>query len=184
MVCGRPQEFESEEALDKAMDLFWSQSYEATGLKELLSHMGIARQSLYNTFGDKRSLFLKAITYYEKTIARSSLDQLDAPGSPLENIRQVIRTWEDSDAPNNQRGCLLMNTIAELGSRDPELADILRRHIDYSVEAFQRTLERAKVRGELSANADSRSLARALVNNRNGLALLRKVQTDPYAYPG
>jgi TetR/AcrR family transcriptional repressor of nem operon len=176
MSRGRPQEFNNEAALEKAMELFWCQGYEATGLRELLSHMGIARQSMYNTFGDKRALFLKALAHYEKTVARRLLDRLDAPGSPLENIRQVVSAWSCMEAPKSQRGCFLVNTIAEFGSQDPELAEILRQHMDYSVEAFVRAILRAQDIGEVSPDIDSRSMARVLVNTGNGIALLRKIQ--------
>ena len=57
MTRGRPQEFDRETALGKAMDLFWSQGYEATGMRALTEHMGISRQSLYNTFGDKHGQY-------------------------------------------------------------------------------------------------------------------------------
>lgn len=178
MAKGRPQEFNSQVALEKAMNLFWSQGYEATGLRDLLKHMGIARQSMYNTFGDKRSLFLKALAHYEKTVSRRFLVKLDAPGSPLENIREALCAWSCMETPGSQRGCFLVNSIAEFGSQDTEITEILRKHTDYSVEMFAQTLERAKQAGEISSNVDTLSIARMLVNTGNGLALLRKIQTS------
>ena len=178
MAKGRPQEFNNQVALEKAMDLFWSQGYEATGLRDLLKHMGIARQSMYNTFGDKRSLFLKALAHYEKTVSRRFLAKLDAPGSPLENIREILCAWSCTETPESQRGCFLVNTTAEFGSQDAEIAEILRKHINYSLEMFAQTLERAKQAGEISTGVDTLSIARMLVNTGNGLALLRKIQTN------
>jgi TetR/AcrR family transcriptional repressor of nem operon len=179
MARGRPQEFDYEEALEKAVDLFWQQGFEATGLRELLSHMGMARQSLYNNFGDKYSLFLKVIEHYENTGAQHLHNQLDMPGSPLENVRRVVRAWGCGELPNSFRGCLLANTLAEFGARDPEIAKRLREYVERSVDAFYHALERAKKVGELPDETDSRAVARTLVNTRYGLALLRKVQVEP-----
>lgn len=161
------------------MDLFWLKGYEATGLKELLLHMGIARQSLYNTFGDKHSLFVKAIDHYEKAATQRLLEQLTEADSPLESLQCIISTWGFIDTPESRRGCLLVNTIAEFGASNPEVTTILQRHVDSSVHLFQQSLEQAKAKGELSEKLDTRSLACMLVNTRNGLALLRKVQADP-----
>jgi TetR/AcrR family transcriptional repressor of nem operon len=179
MARGRPQEFDYEEALEKAVHLFWEQGFEATGLRELLSHTGMARQSLYNTFGDKYSLFLKVIEQYEKTVAQRLHNQLNAPGSALENVRRVVRAWGCIELPNSSRGCLLVNTLTEFGVRDPEIAKRLRHYIECSVEEFYQALEQAKEVGELSEETDTRALARTLVNTRYGLTLLRKVQVEP-----
>ena len=60
----RPKEFEPEQALDAAMNVFWRLGYEHTSLDALMQEMGIARQSLYDTFGDKRALYLRALAHY------------------------------------------------------------------------------------------------------------------------
>ncbi|NEO92378.1 MAG: TetR/AcrR family transcriptional regulator, partial [Moorea sp. SIO3G5] len=90
-MVGRKLEFDREEALEKAMDLFWSKGYNATGLNDLLKHMGIQRQSLYNTFGSKHALFLEAVQNYGQTVVCCIEQRLNEPGSPLENIRNLIR---------------------------------------------------------------------------------------------
>ena len=75
-TIGRPKEFDREEALQKAMELFWARGYEGTGMRELLQHMGIGRQSLYDTFGDKRSLFIEALKCYNRCVTQAIVDQL------------------------------------------------------------------------------------------------------------
>ncbi|OKH17284.1 TetR/AcrR family transcriptional regulator [[Limnothrix rosea] IAM M-220] len=70
-MAGRKLTFKREVVLDKAMALFWEKGYPATGLTELLECMGIKRQSLYNTFGNKHGLFLEAIAHYSSTIVKN-----------------------------------------------------------------------------------------------------------------
>ena len=84
-MIGRPREFERDDALDKAMQLFWLQGYEATGVADLCSHMGVGRQSLYNTFGDKESLFIEALRYYRKARLQPMVETLRGSGSGLQN---------------------------------------------------------------------------------------------------
>ncbi len=80
---GRPREFDREEALGQAMDLFWSQGYEATGVADLCDRMGLGRQSLYNTYGDKESLFAEALEHYDRVQLQPMVDALESPGSVI-----------------------------------------------------------------------------------------------------
>ena len=82
-MAGRKLAFEREIALSNAMDLFWEKGYHGTGLTELLKRMGIKRQSLYNTFGSKRRLFLEAIAYYGQTVVKTLEMDLLQPGSTV-----------------------------------------------------------------------------------------------------
>ena len=69
----RSKEFDEKQALRKAMELFWQQGYEKTSMQELVDYMGIHRRSIYDTFGDKRTLFLSALSYYEELITTSRI---------------------------------------------------------------------------------------------------------------
>ena len=108
-MTGRPREFERDEALDKAMDLFWSQGYEATGVAQLCAHMGVGRQSLYNTFGDKESLFTEALTRYKQLRLESMITGLRGPGSGLENVRRLLEGWDEASTDVAHKGCLMAN---------------------------------------------------------------------------
>jgi TetR/AcrR family transcriptional repressor of nem operon len=100
-MAGRKLEFNREQALEKAMELFWAKGYNAVGLRELLQQMGIQRQSLYNTFGCKHTLFLEAVQHYGQTVVCRIKGQLNQPGSPLENLRCVLqKIAEELPAPN------------------------------------------------------------------------------------
>jgi TetR/AcrR family transcriptional repressor of nem operon len=103
-MTGRPREFERDEALDKAMDLFWSQGYEATRVAQLCAHMGVGRQSLYNTFGDKESLFTEALTRYKQLRLEPMITGLRGPGSGLENVRRLLEGWDEASTDVAHKG--------------------------------------------------------------------------------
>ena len=91
MTRGPDKQFDPEIALDKAMQLFWAKGYAATGLSELLATMKIGRKSLYDTFGNKRALYIKALDRYSQTVVSEIHRGLDNPDRPaLENVRAVM----------------------------------------------------------------------------------------------
>ena len=90
MSVGRPTEFDRQEALEKSMELFWKNGYEATSLAALIEEMGIGRQSLYNAFGGKHKLFIEAAEHYINSNGQHLVDAFKAPGSPLGNIRKAM----------------------------------------------------------------------------------------------
>lgn len=173
---GRPREFDREEALGRAVHLFWQQGFEATGIAELTEVMGIGRQSLYSTFGDKRQLFLAALQAYGQTQTAEIRSFLDAPGSPLQNIRDLFAHLRGRAQEEDFYGCLINNSLAEIGLRDEEIGDFLRGYITQAEGLFRRTLERAAEAGELRPGIDPQRQARTLVNTIQGLALMAKIR--------
>ena len=159
------------------MDLFWSQGYEATGMTDLCEHMSLGRQSLYNTFGDKEALFAEALSHYRQSRLQPMIEQLGAPGSGLENVVRVLDYWEENAANKNSKGCLMANSIAEFGMREPQLSMTLGSMLGEMENAFFRALERAKEDGELPESRDPRTLARLLTTVGQGLSTVGKL--DP-----
>jgi TetR/AcrR family transcriptional repressor of nem operon len=176
-MTGRPREFERDEALDKAMDLFWSQGYDATGVAELCAHMGVGRQSLYNTFGDKDSLFSEALGRYKQLRLQPMIQELRGPGSGLENVRRLLGAWEEASTEVAHKGCLMANSIAEFGMRDPRFAAELGSMLGEIEAAFAFALEKARDDGELPASRDPRALARLFTTLGQGISTVGKL--DP-----
>ena len=94
MTRGPDKQFDRDGTLHKAMQLFWNQGYEATGVTDLLSHMAIGRQSMYDTFGNKRALFLEALRAYFAEQWNSVARMLDEPGTAIEKLRHVFESRE------------------------------------------------------------------------------------------
>ncbi|HEX2740624.1 MAG TPA: TetR/AcrR family transcriptional regulator [Rubrobacter sp.] len=175
----RTKEFEPEAALHSAMELFWSKGYEATSMRQLLDGMGIGRGSFYDTFGDKRTLFLATLDRFEQTRTAWVLEALEEGESPMEAIRYVFeRTVDGLVGFEPRRGCLLANTAVELAPHDPEVAERISRYIRRTEDAFERALQRARSAGEISEQQDPRSLARFLVNSLHGLRVTARAGAD------
>ena len=177
-VVGRPKEFDRDEALEKAMELFWIRGYEATGMRELLQHMGIGRQSLYDTFGDKRSLFIEAVQHYNRCVTQGIVDQLSGDGTPLERVRRAVRSIGRAVTDGRCRGCLLTNTLIESAPHDPEIAKAASIILDRLESTFRSVLKQAVEEGELPNDANVRALARYLTSTIQGLVVMGKASVS------
>lgn len=175
---GRPREFDREKALEQAMDLFWSRGYEATGMSALCERMGLGRQSVYNTFGDKESLFAEALGHYRRSMLQPMIDVLGSPGSGLANVEQVLDVWEARAMdPASDQGCLMANSLAEFGMKEPKISKTLALMLGEMETAFYKALKRAEEDGELAKGRDPRALARLLTTVGQGLSAIGKM--DP-----
>ena len=171
----RPKEFIPDEALEKAMQVFWHKGYEATSMEDLLSAMDLNRGSLYDTFGDKRQLFLKVLDRYCTTVVGSKFSLLDQPGPALPTLRRFITGMiEGALADPQRRGCLIANTVMELSPHEKDIASTLRQAQKMAEDTFFRVLVRAKQQGELNNQKDPRTLARFLTTMMQGTIVMIK----------
>ena len=173
-MTGRPTEFDRHEALEKSMELFWSNGYEATSVTELQDAMGIGRQSLYNAFGDKHSLFLEAAQHYVESNGQRLLDTIQGTGSPVENIRDALEQMVIFLNNGECRGCLVTNSIVELAPHDDEVREMVRAMVVRMEKAFKATLDLAVKKGEISTHADTKAMARFFTATVHGLVVMGK----------
>lgn len=178
MTRGPDKQFDPEVALTKAMEVFWARGYEAASLSELLKNMGIGKKSLYDTFGNKRSLFLKALEHYARTTIQSLRDRLSAPGSPLAHLKQVLRDMQEIHGKPGSCGCMLGTNIADFSTNDEAIASVLRGYLKQIEDAFAAAITRAQKAGEIDAAANPRALACLLLCTTQGMALLGRVLDD------
>lgn len=179
MSPGPSKKFDRDEVLEKAMNLFWEQGFTATGVSQILERTGIGRQSLYDTFGDKRALFLETLNHYFRTRIGPLLAQLRAPGSPRENLQLAFRMADRSISEPDFHGCMVGNTTAELSERDPEVKKLVQGYLGAMEDAFEDLIRRGRAAGEFSDGLEARDLARVFVHTLQGLTLLQKVLGDP-----
>ena len=175
MSRGPSKKFEPEVVLQKAMEVFWERGYEAASLAELLKNMGISRKSMYDTFGNKQSLFLKALEHYSQTELRSIREQLLAPKSTLSNIEQLLYRWQQTHGKLNSKGCLLGTSTANFKTSDVEIAPILRSYFIRLENIYYEAISKARSAGELNPKANPRDLARLLLCTTQGMALVGRV---------
>ena len=175
----RHKEFDRDEALHKAMEVFWSRGYEGASIQDLVQHMGINRQSIYDTFGDKHALYLQALDRYREVEGRKVLELLERPGSVKRNLRQLFEgVVEKALCDRQRRGCFMGNAASELAGRCKDTAARTGSNMTATEEAFYRTLLRGKKEGELEHVRAPRAVARFLCSSLQGLVLTAKATRD------
>lgn len=175
----RPRAFDREDVLERALDTFWCQGYEATSMQDLVDAMDISRASLYNTFGSKHALFIEVLKHYEVQRIDRMIETLRRASSAKGGIRSLFeRLADEAAAADDRRGCLFTNTATELCARDPACAEHVQRHFARVENAFEVTLRRGLETGELQTATDAKALARFLTNNLQGIRVMAKTQPD------
>jgi len=174
----RPKEFDPERALAKAMNLFWQLGYENTSLEALMKEMGIARQSLYDTFGDKRALYLKAIAHYRDQTNSQMQNMLNEIPSVRDGFARLLFGLAAETREQHERGCLLLNANLQRDPKDPVVRDFLRDNQARVETIFFQALARAQKQGELSPKDDPTALARFLVVTIQGMRAMARLKSD------
>ncbi len=175
----RQKEFNREEVLQKAMEVFWSRGYGAASIQDLVKHMGINRQSLYDTFGDKHGLYLQALDRYRQVEGHRLIELLERPGSVKKSIRQLFgEVVEKALSDCEHRGCFMSNATSELAGRCKETASRTCSNMTATEEAFYRALVRGAKEGEIKGVRDPRATARFLYCILQGLVLVAKGRQD------
>ena len=172
----RTPEFDHDRVLECALQAFWQKGYEATSLTDLLEATGLARQSLYNTFGDKRGLFLASLRRYAD-VGVGRLSEALEGGSVRAAIRGVLE--EALQCAERDRGCFLVNASTELLPRDPEVGRLVASAMARQERALADALRRGVRKGELRLTPRRiEQTARFLVGALQGLRVMVKATPD------
>ena len=170
----RPKEFDQEKALRNAIRLFSKQGFAATSTDDLMRVMGVGRQSMYDTFGDKRSLFLKALELYVTESVHSITAALQRPGPALSAVRNALVIFAKRPDLSNAEGCMGLNAISEFGQRDADVTRITRNAARMQRQALMHVLTRAENQGELDSDADLESMADFFESTLAGIRMAAK----------
>ncbi|MEV6912225.1 TetR/AcrR family transcriptional regulator [Amycolatopsis sp. NPDC051071] len=146
----RPREFDERAAIGRAMDAFWVRGYEGTSTQALCEATGLGRSSIYNTFTSKHELFMRALDHYADRgiVTRTAL--LEADGTGIERFRALFSFTIAEEDETHGRGCLVVNTVAEFGDRDPEV----KARIDADTERHLAVLTACAREGQLDGTVD------------------------------
>ncbi|GAA0923509.1 TetR/AcrR family transcriptional regulator [Nonomuraea longicatena] len=176
----RTKEFDPDAALQKALELFWERGYEATSMADLVAHLGVARASVYATFGGKRDLYLKALERYRRSRDAVLVEALSQPGPALPAVRALVEAYaEESLRDERRRGCMVVNAAVEIGARDPQAACRVEASWDTLETALTSALTRARAQGEIPDGKDPRALARFLLVVLQGMRVLGRAHPEP-----
>lgn len=180
-----PRTFNENDVIDRAMELFWTKGYEGTSVDELSEQFALHPGSLFRAFGDKHSLFLRALEQYRDSQARAVAPALLGEGLVVPRIRAIMLGYLQLAAEEAEpRGCLIANTAGELLPGDPAVADCLAEVLSVVEEGLLSGLRHAVRQGEIPATLDLPGYAAMLTMMLQGLQVVVKVDPDPLRLVG
>ncbi len=171
VTLGRPRNFDMDEALKRALEVFWRKGYEGATICDLTAAMGINPPSLYAAFGNKEGLFRKALDRYTEMhdeVLRGALARPKAKDGIAALLSKTVDALTDKSTPP---GCLLVQGIAGAGDHDQCIRDQLSARRAANEKTIRERLKRAKSEGELPASADPAALARFIATVTQGMAV-------------
>jgi AcrR family transcriptional regulator len=171
MAKGRPRQFDLDDALDRALKVFWHKGYEGATLPDLTKAMGINRPSLYAAFGSKEGLFRKALDRYAEGPAAYVQAALAEPTARAVVARLLYEAIEAMTARQNPRGCLIVHGALACGEAPESVRLELASRRRAAESAIRERFERAASEGDLPASASAADLARYVVTVLRGVAV-------------
>jgi TetR/AcrR family transcriptional repressor of nem operon len=176
----RPREFDEAAALDAAIECFWSRGYETTSVRDLSGAMGISGPSLYNTFGDKRTLFRQALDHYVERGVHERIRRCESELEPRAAISVFLGEMiELSLADKERKGCLIVNSALELSPHDAEFQAALTLVLRDIEAFFYRCAQAGQANGTINALPTAEDLARMLLGLLMGLRVLARSRPEP-----
>jgi AcrR family transcriptional regulator len=166
---GRPRAFDPDEALDRALEVFWRKGYETASMEDLTGAMGIHRPSLYAAFGNKEALYRKALDRYGERSAHF-LEALREPTARGVAERLLRAAAEVQTGRSHPRGCFMVQALSSGGAAEKVRKEICSRREEQEA-ALRRRLERARLEGDLPRGAEPADLALFLVAVIHGMAV-------------
>jgi TetR/AcrR family transcriptional repressor of nem operon len=172
----RPRKFVEDQVIGAARDQFWTHGYAGTSLDDLVAVTGLGRGSLYGAFGDKHTIFMRALDEYSTaTMAGVRAELRDSAESAYDRLVGHIRSMARVNATDSKRrGCLTAKSAAELAATDKAVARRVKRFLDAYQTELAETIAAAQREGDLDGAVDSRDLAALVLVILRGMEALRK----------
>ena len=175
----RPREFDEAAVLDAAIERFWQRGYEATSVRDLADEMNIAGASLYNAFGDKRSLYERALNRYLDQTFRERIRRLEPSLPPREAIvvflQEIIKR---SLTDKQRRGCMLVNSAIESAPHDSKFLEIVATFLDEVESFFFRCVSNGQTNGSITKAHSAEDLSKSLLGILLGIRVLARVRPE------
>jgi len=172
----RPREFEMDDALERALDVFWSKGYQGASMADLLAAMGLSKSSFYGAFGCKRDVFAAALRRYSDGYLAEARQLFDPAGDALGQLRAyLLRAIENGAATDcARRGCMIVNVAVELAPEDTAIEQEVRAHSERMVALLAEVLRRGQRQGCILPDITVEHWGRHLLTMVTGLYVLRK----------
>lgn len=171
----RTKSFNQDEVLDKAVALFWKKGYNATSANDLVRELGLSRSSLYDTYGDKRTLFIKSLHRYRAQIVGKMIEMIDNSTDIKKTMKDIfIHICEQDLTSKIPKGCLMVNSAVELSTSDSEIAKIVEQNQKDIEHSFETALLKGQKSGIISKTKNAKSLSKFFYNSITGLRVSLK----------
>ncbi len=181
----RPREFDETTVLDAAVLCFWARGYEATSVRDLAEKMDITGASLYNAFGDKRSLYRSALDHYVQHSFNERAARLEKQLPPREAIRAFFNELIERSLNDPQhKGCMLVNSALEAMPDDPEIRQITASFFTQVEAFFRRCVIAGQQEKTITASQPAQDLARLLLGVLLGIRVLARTKPDRELFEG
>jgi len=180
----RPREFESETALNKAIEAFSKHGYEGTSTDALLLAMGISRQSMYGAFGDKWRLYLEALQHYTADSISNQLRALSSVSSPVKGLEAMLGFAVSLAIADPQPKCLGISAICEFGRSNPEVTMITEMASRTMLSGLERRISEARASGEISKSVDAQIAAQFMMATLAGIKIAARAGATPEGLRG
>ena len=167
----RPKEFDRDTALQKAVDVFCEHGYEGTSTDELLRAMDISRQSLYDTFGDKRQLYLQALQQYVADTVGEQIRALNSSSSSLKGVEAALQAFVAKAGSAEAPGCMGIGATCEFGVSDREVTALISTADKTLQSSLERRINEGKDAGEIGADIDTRAAAQFIKAALTGIKI-------------
>ena len=177
----RPKEFDRDEALQKAIGVFCEKGYAAASTDELMRAMKISRQSMYDTFGDKRQLYLEAFRRYVADSIDEQIGYLEKSSSPLAGIEKMLLAFATRTERDGIVGCMGVNAICEFGRSDREVTSLGDAESTRLTAALEQALRQAKTKKEICKTLKVSAAAQFLQATLSGMKVAAKAGADTEA---
>jgi TetR/AcrR family transcriptional repressor of nem operon len=175
----RTKDFDEDEVLKKAVDLFWYKGYNGTSMQDLVDGLGISRSSLYDTYGDKHTLFMKALESYQASASGAMCNIISNSISAKVAIRRLLElvTYELA-GDDLHKGCFMTNAAVEVAPHDAEVNNMICRNDQLIEDAFYKAIKKGQESGEITNKKDARALTRFIFNAVQGIRVSAKLTSD------
>ncbi|PNH88719.1 TetR/AcrR family transcriptional regulator [Vibrio diazotrophicus] len=173
----RKSNFDRDEKLVQAMELFWQKGYANTAISDLIDSLQINRFSLYNSFGDKQNLYYEALEKYLSSVSIPTLSSLENQEASLEELEQFLKQFAQMQRLNN-RGCFMQNALVEHAGTDDTVLQKGHFLFDHLIEIISRAISNAQLQSKLRASHDPRALAQLVLTQMQGMRVLGKAKRN------
>ena len=175
----KTKQFDEAAVLEKARNVFWKKGYNGTSMDELVKATGLSRSSIYDSFGDKHGLYMKALQHYQQEKRQSLVEGIPSAFSSRKKIGWIFQNSIAQALCDRQRkGCFMVNTTTELANIDSSMNKIVNANMEAMEEIFHTLVKEGQAAGDINKKFSARALARNLFSSFNGLTIIGQTRPD------